>query len=466
MVYKSSKGHRILKRALLFLGLLLLAFPAFAQLPGGGLNVPTTPVTGGTSGQCLYINSGKLGSQACSTGSVTTFSAGTTGFTPNSATSGAVTLAGTLGSANGGTGVANNASSTLTISGAFGTTLTVTGTTALTLPTSGTVTALGNTTTGSGTTLVLSTSPSLTTPTLGVATATSINGNTFTTGTYTLTGVAGKILTFNNTLTLAGTDSSTLNIGGGGTLGTAAFVNTGTSGATIPLISTANTWTLGQTLANNVNLAWSGQASGSYTIIGNSGGGFTFNNNNNGSGGPIIFQAAGSEVARMNGTFALGVTGTFGVSALPNTATTSSVCYNTGTGALSYDATIGTCTVSAKRFKDVLSVVDSGALAKLSALHAGVWKYKQTADNKGEFDHRIHVGLYADDVEQLDKRCVGYREGQIYNYDDRCVLAYVVEALNELNREMHAPRDAAIFTLRPGWTLLDYLRRATVEMPL
>jgi hypothetical protein len=36
---------------------------------------------------------------------VTTFSAGTTGFTPSSATSGAVTLAGTLGIANGGTGL-------------------------------------------------------------------------------------------------------------------------------------------------------------------------------------------------------------------------------------------------------------------------------------------------------------------------------------------------------------------------
>lgn len=40
---------------------------------------------------------------------------------------------------NGGTGVTNNAASTLTISGNFGTTFTVSGATALTLPTSGTV---------------------------------------------------------------------------------------------------------------------------------------------------------------------------------------------------------------------------------------------------------------------------------------------------------------------------------------
>lgn len=48
------------------------------------------------------------------------------------------------------------------------------------------------------------------TPALGAATATSINGNTFTTGTYTLTGTAGKTLNFTNSLTLSGTDSTTM----------------------------------------------------------------------------------------------------------------------------------------------------------------------------------------------------------------------------------------------------------------
>lgn len=71
--------------------------------------------------------------------------------------------------------------------------------------------------TGSGA-LVFATSPTLVTPALGVATATSLNGNTFTTGTYTLTGGSGKTLTFNNTLTLAGTDSTTLTFQGTGTV--------------------------------------------------------------------------------------------------------------------------------------------------------------------------------------------------------------------------------------------------------
>lgn len=80
---------------------------------------------------------------------VSSFSAGTTGLTPSTGTTGAVTLAGILAATNGGTGV-NNGTSTITLggslafSGAFTTTFTVTGTTALTLPTSGTVLSDGS----------------------------------------------------------------------------------------------------------------------------------------------------------------------------------------------------------------------------------------------------------------------------------------------------------------------------------
>lgn len=69
---------------------------------------------------------------------------------------GNITLTGIVGPANGGTGVANNAASTLTISGNFATTFTVTNTTNVTLPTTGTLvnsaqaflTASGGTATG------------------------------------------------------------------------------------------------------------------------------------------------------------------------------------------------------------------------------------------------------------------------------------------------------------------------------
>lgn len=68
-------------------------------------------------------------------------------------------------------------------------------------------------------------SPSFTTPTLGVAVATSINKNIFTTpvSSCTWTLINGKTFTVNNTIALSGTDSSTLDIGSGGTLNTGAY---------------------------------------------------------------------------------------------------------------------------------------------------------------------------------------------------------------------------------------------------
>lgn len=74
-------------------------------------------------------------------------------------------------------------------------------------------------------------------------------GNTFTTGTGTLTIAAGKTFTSSNTLTLTGTDGSTLGIGTGGTLGTSAFTaaTAYTSSAIVP--STAPS--AGQLLVGN-----------------------------------------------------------------------------------------------------------------------------------------------------------------------------------------------------------------------
>jgi len=82
-----------------------LAGGAAGSLPYQSATSATTFLAAGTNGQILTLAAGVPSwANAPSTG-VTTFSAGTTGFTPSSATSGAVTLAGTLNVANGGTGV-------------------------------------------------------------------------------------------------------------------------------------------------------------------------------------------------------------------------------------------------------------------------------------------------------------------------------------------------------------------------
>jgi hypothetical protein len=77
-------------------------------------------LTAGTNGFVLTL-AGGLPTWAASTGGVTSFSAGTTGLTPNTPSTGAIVLAGTLAVANGGTGTATPAI-------VAGTNITVTGT--------------------------------------------------------------------------------------------------------------------------------------------------------------------------------------------------------------------------------------------------------------------------------------------------------------------------------------------------
>jgi hypothetical protein len=121
-----------------------LAVPLNTNLANGELAIN---ITDGT----LYYkdNSGvvKLLAANSITTPVTTITFGSTGLTPATATSGAVTVAGILVGANGGTGV-NNSGKTITLGGNFATsgayafTGTLTNTTTVTFPTTGTLATL------------------------------------------------------------------------------------------------------------------------------------------------------------------------------------------------------------------------------------------------------------------------------------------------------------------------------------
>lgn len=108
-----------------------------STLATSGANSLTFTTTGATN-----LTLPTSGTVATTSNTVASISFGTTGFTPSTATSGAVTVAGTLSAANGGTGVANNAANTITFTGNYSLGLTLSGNTAVTLPTTGTLATL------------------------------------------------------------------------------------------------------------------------------------------------------------------------------------------------------------------------------------------------------------------------------------------------------------------------------------
>jgi hypothetical protein len=178
-------------------------------------NGSTVPATAGTlagstgaftTGHCLQVGSTtpleiQDNGSACGTGGSTAFSA----LTGGTNTTAAMVV---------GTGASLAVSGSGTITATAAPVAGITGLGAgvgawLATPTSANLASALTDETGTGA-AVFATSPTLVTPTLGAATATSINGNTFTAGTYTLTGTAAKTLNFTNSLTLSGTDATTM----------------------------------------------------------------------------------------------------------------------------------------------------------------------------------------------------------------------------------------------------------------
>lgn len=170
-------------------------------------------------------------------GGVISFSAGGTGFTPVTATTGAVVLGGILNPASGGSGV-NNGSFTTTLAGNLATvgannlTFTTTGSTNVTLPTTGTLVTLAGTAT-----LTNKTISGLSNTLSNIANASLLNSSVTYNGVTVALGASG-------TITAATTAPLTIGTGLTGT----SF--NGSTAVTIAIDSTVATLTGTQTLTN------------------------------------------------------------------------------------------------------------------------------------------------------------------------------------------------------------------------
>lgn len=210
-----------------------------ATLAGASIPIFSGTITTGDCVQWLSATSiGDAGSP-CGTGGGSAFSALTGGT--NTA---AAMVVGT------GASLATSGTGTITATNTTGVNGAAVPTSAAVISSNASKQLTSATTTGSGN-VVLATSPSLTTPSLGAATATTINGNTFTTGTYTLTGTAAKTLNFTNSLTLSGTDSTTMTFPG--------------ASDTVDTLGATQTFTAVKTFTNS-DLALLGSSTGATTF--------------------------------------------------------------------------------------------------------------------------------------------------------------------------------------------------------
>lgn len=169
---------------------------------------------------------------------------------------------------------------------------------------------------------------------------------------------------------------------------------------------------------------------------------FTFNaskSTGTGVGGKVILQTT------VTGTTGTTVNTNFPMLTLnPGSATTSTVQFGDGTNITAYDSCtalttgatgIVACTASAARFKTIHdSVSPDQASRALDTLRVGAptWNYIDPE----RFGTGTRVGLIADDVAAMDPRCVVKRDGEVADYWDRCIIAYLVADRQKMRAEI------------------------------
>jgi hypothetical protein len=375
-------------------------YVGLAPAAAAGSTTYILPAADGASGQFLSTNGSATLSWTGIAAGVTSFSAGSTGFTPSSATSGVVALAGTLNVANGGTGQTSYTNGQLLIGNSSGNTL------AKTTLTQGSGVTISN---GAGTITISATGLGGTVT--SVATAGSVNGITLTGGPITSTGT----ITLGGTLSgvsLTSQVSGTLPVANGGTGGTSQgsaqsaldVPSRGGSGA-------SGLWTINVTGS-------SGSCTGNAATASNPAGGGTFITSSNIGSQSVSYATNSGTSAACSGNSATATTAT-NLNGGSVTATTI-----TATGNI-------TAYYSDDRLKTRMGYI-SGALAKVMSLKGFYYEANETAQALGYKAVR-EVGLSAQDVQAVLPEVIAPApiDPQYLTLDYARLVPLLVEAIKE-----------------------------------
>ena len=323
------------------------------------------------------------------TGGVTSFSAGTTGLTPGTATTGAITLSGILVGANGGTGVANTGKTitlggSLTLSGAHNLTLTQTGATNVTLPTTGTLATLAG-------------SETLTNKTISGAnnTLTNIGNSSLVNSSVTYNGVT-VALGGSGTITAVTTAAATFNNSGSGDASgttfdgsTARTISYNTLGAS-PLAGSTSFTTAG-TITQGT---WNATAIANNYLANSS---ITINGSSVSLGGSVTVTATASNAL----TIGTGLSGTSYNGSTPVTIAIS----NTGVSAATYGSASIVPVIAVNAQGQITSATDTSIAIAASQVTSGTLAVAQGGTNLASYT----AGnlLYASATTTLSKLALG-----------------------------------------------------------